>query len=715
MEQFGFRQFVQSPTTDYGSLLDHVYVRGLDEDSLLVAAIEKFAKEKPGARVWFKADACDVKVALQTSIKGKWAGDVDLGDGSLETLRTENDRRMAKANLIALLKDVEDDIAFLEVGLQGAQKKYADKFRQSNSSTELLKVLAWERVEYHTLLEQAKTFYESQNLFKKKRIAADHAMVIMMWFNYQSLAEALKPKDDEPKPGLTEAALFGLRKQSKGHSYNIKLRVKTYNGRKYLSTTPETTYEQIPDLPISDEPTPKVDRASNRQKEALDACIEKQQRSIDDQRRREGAIISSLWPDSDMKAWAAERPVPELVVTEDERRRVENLYKNFQKSNKTSEVCSTERGLLLMLPKVPQQHTHLRPRQAKRSGVFKVTSKGGISQHYHTVNFETSSTNNMPSCTCREWAKHKMPCKHFCAIFTLEEGWTWDKLSPAYRDNPLFSLDDTFLASEMENATKERSCWRPSSPEGLKHNKRSLAIGQSDRKFVSDEQENGAESFYFGEMLGMVNYLAKFTPNMSEHLGLSESWDTLMAFMEKRLIGFQAFIDRKHRSEPTTRRHTATVKQNACGTESMAVNRDVGTAGLDTNALSATVAVPEDARSSASPPPGKLPHGINPATKVPGLANQPGRENVLQDPDFVNNLRSLVTDVASSLSAKKTHSMAGHDSSDGSGKVSQDIFQREIDDAYRNCRGAIGIADDIQAYGENDETHDYNLGEERRK
>ncbi|KAI8503708.1 hypothetical protein Bbelb_186790 [Branchiostoma belcheri] len=268
------------------------------------------------------------------------------------------------------------------------------------------------------------------------------------------------------------------------------------------------------------------------------------------------------------------------------------------------------------------------------------------------------------------------------------------------------------------------------------------------------------QSFYFGEMLGMVNYLAKFTPNMSEVTAplrerlredIEFMWGTSRvvrklghSFMEKRLIGFQAVIDRKfgdsgpvifaydninifravrhmrvmkasrHRSEPTTRRHTATVKQNACGTESMAVNRDVVTAGLDTNALSVTVAVPEDA-PSASPPPGKLPHGINPATKVPGLANQPGRENVLQDPDFVNNLRSLVIDVASSLSAKKPHSMAGHDSSDGSGKVSQDIFQREIDDAYRNCRGAIGIADDIQAYGENDETHDYNLGEERRK
>ncbi|KAI8516096.1 hypothetical protein Bbelb_069090 [Branchiostoma belcheri] len=86
-------------------------------------------------------------------------------------------------------------------------------------------------------------------------------------------------------------------------------------------------------------------------------------------------------------------------------------------------------------------------------GVFKVTSKGGISQHYHTVNFETSSANNMPSCTCRDWAKHKMPCKHFCAIFTLEEGWTWDKLSPAYRDNPLFSLDDTFLASSSSSSS----------------------------------------------------------------------------------------------------------------------------------------------------------------------------------------------------------------------------------------------------------------------
>ncbi|KAI8499091.1 hypothetical protein Bbelb_235440 [Branchiostoma belcheri] len=196
--------------------------------SIQVTALEHFAKhKKPGTRVWFKADACDIKVALQTSVKGKWAGDVDLGDGSLQKLREDSDRRVAcvkkagkvptrsqlEADVLKLLKDVEEDIVFLEDGLEVAQKKYTEKFRQPNSSTELLKGLAWERVEYHTLLVQAKTFYERyerllaaldpsspqpdrvaqclvelapdsqtylQNLFKKRRVAADHAMVIMV-------------------------------------------------------------------------------------------------------------------------------------------------------------------------------------------------------------------------------------------------------------------------------------------------------------------------------------------------------------------------------------------------------------------------------------------------------------------------------------------------------------------------------------------------------
>ena len=41
-------------------------------------------------------------------------------------------------------------------------------------------------------------------------------------------------------------------------------------------------------------------------------------------------------------------------------------------------------------------------------------------------------------------------------------------------------------------------------------------------------------------------------------------------------------------------------------------------------------------------------------------------------------------------------------------KMSQDIFQRKIDQAFKNCMGAVGIADDIQVFG-NDQNHDLHL------
>ena len=42
--------------------------------------------------------------------------------------------------------------------------------------------------------------------------------------------------------------------------------------------------------------------------------------------------------------------------------------------------------------------------------------------------------------------------------------------------------------------------------------------------------------------------------------------------------------------------------------------------------------------------------------------------------------------------------------------MSQDIFQRKIDQTYENCRGAVGIADDVQIFG-NEKAHDRYLHE----
>ena len=49
-------------------------------------------------------------------------------------------------------------------------------------------------------------------------------------------------------------------------------------------------------------------------------------------------------------------------------------------------------------------------------------------------------------------------------------------------------------------------------------------------------------------------------------------------------------------------------------------------------------------------------------------------------------------------------------------RMSQDIFQFKIDETYRDCQGAIGLADDVTVYGKNDREHDLHLHEtmERR-
>ena len=43
-------------------------------------------------------------------------------------------------------------------------------------------------------------------------------------------------------------------------------------------------------------------------------------------------------------------------------------------------------------------------------------------------------------------------------------------------------------------------------------------------------------------------------------------------------------------------------------------------------------------------------------------------------------------------------------------RMSQDIFQKKIDQTYEKCKGGVGIADDIQVFG-SDQTHDLHLHE----
>ena len=84
-----------------------------------MGVLQQLKKAHPNGRFWLKLDGTDLKTCLQESLDGQWNGDVDLGDGLLESLRDAYIARMddtshyALENLHKILKDLNDDINYL--------------------------------------------------------------------------------------------------------------------------------------------------------------------------------------------------------------------------------------------------------------------------------------------------------------------------------------------------------------------------------------------------------------------------------------------------------------------------------------------------------------------------------------------------------------------------------------------------------------------------
>ena len=112
---------------------------------------------------------------MQESVRGKWDGDIDLGDGKLQGLRVGYDARRAEAcipendvvrdvleqKILKLIDSLQSDQTFLAKGPKEADSTFQKKFNSPNASQKLLKSLCWERVEYNTLLQQAQAFRSS--------------------------------------------------------------------------------------------------------------------------------------------------------------------------------------------------------------------------------------------------------------------------------------------------------------------------------------------------------------------------------------------------------------------------------------------------------------------------------------------------------------------------------------------------------------------------
>lgn len=75
-------------------------------------------------------------------------------------------------------------------------------------------------------------------------------------------------------------------------------------------------------------------------------------------------------------------------------------------------------------------------------GIFEIEKTSG---NKHTVDFGISSSEQMPSCTCKDWLRYHIPCKHFFCIFTHRPAWQWDNLPPTYLESAYLSSDTQAL------------------------------------------------------------------------------------------------------------------------------------------------------------------------------------------------------------------------------------------------------------------------------
>ena len=109
----------------------------------------------------------------------------------------------------------------------------------------------------------------------------------------------------------------------------------------------------------------------------------------------------------------------------------------------------------------------------KPEGCFEVKKTNGGT---HIVDF--GSTTNSPSCTCKDWIRWHIPCKHFFGVFANNSNWTWNSLPKPYLDSSYLSVDNGAINTYFKGA--EGVSTHDDSGLGDEHLSRTLSPDHSD-------------------------------------------------------------------------------------------------------------------------------------------------------------------------------------------------------------------------------------------
>ena len=81
-------------------------------------------------------------------------------------------------------------------------------------------------------------------------------------------------------------------------------------------------------------------------------------------------------------------------------------------------------------------------------GSFEIIKDSGTK---YTVSYFMESDDQMPSCTCKDWARWHIPRKHFFAIFHELPDWSWESLPTGYLSSAYLTTDNEALANYFIN------------------------------------------------------------------------------------------------------------------------------------------------------------------------------------------------------------------------------------------------------------------------
>ena len=139
---------------------------------------------------------------------------------------------------------------------------------------------------------------------------------------------------------------------------------------------------------------------------------------------------------------------------------------NFSQPSTTNTCSKTLNNLNFIVHITPPDYLQGRPKQTilhclhRQASSNKFASSDIIHISPSLPKFEVKGAKGThivdfgePSCSCKEWITHHIPCKHFFAVFNHYPQWGWDQLPSSYKASPYLSLDNVTMSNYIASET----------------------------------------------------------------------------------------------------------------------------------------------------------------------------------------------------------------------------------------------------------------------